>query len=333
MRVALTPEDKTRIGALLDDLAARYPSAEAPAFLSEAPVLSHELPLAVRRALLEFRLKEPSPLCIISGYPLDDARIGPTPAHWKERQRHVVPLREEMLLVLLSFLLGDPIAWATQQDGALVHDIAPIPGHEKEQLGSSSAEELTWHTEDAFHPLRGDYLGMMCMRNHERVPTTLAAVDIAELDAPTLKVLFQPHFTIRPDNSHLRKNRGDAAPSEAAHDRIEEMNTRPEKIPVLFGSPDAPYCRLDPYFMDEPEDPEARAALDRLVALINRHLQNVTLEAGDVCFIDNFKAVHGRRPFKARFDGTDRWLKRVNITRDLRRSRAFRAAADSRLLL
>jgi Fe(II)/alpha-ketoglutarate-dependent arginine beta-hydroxylase len=335
MRVALTSEDKIRIGALLDELATRHPSAESPEFLAEAPVLSHELPLAVRRALVEFRLKELSPFCIISGYPLDDARIGPTPIHWKDRQRHVVPLREEMLLVLFSFLLGDPIAWATQQDGALVHDIAPIAGHEKEQLGSSSAEELTWHTEDAFHPFRGDYLGMMCMRNLERVPTTLAAVDLAELDASTRQVLFQPHFTIRPDNSHLRKNRCDAAPIqlEAAHDRIEEMKARPEKIPVLFGSPDAPYCRLDPYFMDEPEDPEAREALNRLVALINRRLQNVTLEAGDVCFIDNFRAVHGRRPFKARFDGTDRWLKRVNITRDLRRSRACRGAADSRLLL
>ncbi|MBP2478023.1 putative NAD(P)/FAD-binding protein YdhS [Crossiella equi] len=34
----------------------------------------------------------------------------------------------------------------------------------------------------------------------------------------------------------------------------------------------------------------------------------------------NKRAVHGRRPFTARYDGTDRWLRRINITADLRRS-------------
>ncbi|HVR99970.1 MAG TPA: guanitoxin biosynthesis L-enduracididine beta-hydroxylase GntD [Thermoanaerobaculia bacterium] len=336
IRVVLSQEDRKSVEALLDDLSTLYGSAEDPEFLAEAPVLAHELPRAVRRALNEFRLKEPaSALCVISGYPLDDSRIGPTPSHWKERQRHVIPLREEFLLVLLAFLLGDPIAWATQQDGALVHDIAPIKEHQGEQLGSGSTEELNWHTEDAFHSFRGDYLGMMCMRNRDRVPTTIAALDVAELDARTLEVLFQPHFTIRPDNSHLRKNRVDPEQDQlgVAHDRIEEMRTSPEKVAVLFGSPAAPYSRLDPYFMDEPEDPEAREALNRLIRLVDGLIQDLPLEAGDICFIDNFKAVHGRRPFKARFDGTDRWLKRVNITRDLRRSRAARTSAESRLLM
>lgn len=104
-------------------------------------------------------------------------------------------------------------------------------------------------------------------------------------------------------------------------------------MPCCSAAPDAPYCRLDPYFMDPPEDPAAREALDRLIRLINSHLEEVVLEPGEFCFIDNFKAVHGRRPFKARYDGQDRWLKRVNITRDLRRSRGSRPSSESRLLL
>ena len=86
-------------------------------------------------------------------------------------------------------------------------------------------------------------------------------------------------------------------------------------------------------FMDPPENPEARAALDRLIRLIGSRLEEMVLDPGEFCFIDNFKAVHGRRSFKARFDGTDRWLKRVNIMRDLRRSRGLRARSESRLLL
>lgn len=337
MNLTLNETEKASILDLVNGLAARYGSAEDPDFLAQTTVFAHQLPLRVRQFLNEFRLFEPSSaICRILGYPIDDGEIGPTPSHWKERQKRCLPVKEEILLVLLGSLLGDVIAWSTQQDGAVVHDIAPVKGHEKEQLGSGSAEELTWHTEDAFHPYRGDYLGMMCLRNPDQVPTTFAALDVSGLDAETLSLLFQPHYTIRPDESHLRKNRvGPVAGGalEAAHERIEKMHTRPEKIPVLLGSREAPYCRLDPYFMDPPEDPEARAALQRLIELMDHRLEDLVLGSGEICFIDNFKAVHGRRPFKARFDGTDRWLKRINITRDLRRSREARPSSESRLLL
>jgi Fe(II)/alpha-ketoglutarate-dependent arginine beta-hydroxylase len=336
LKIFLSPEENAAIAEILGELAARYDSVESLELLAEAAVLAHELPRRVRRTLNDFRLHEPaSAVCRSAGYAIKDDEIGPTPAHWKERQRHCVPVKEEILLVLLSSLLGDPIAWATQQDGAVVHDIAPIREHENEQLGSGSAQELTWHTEDAFHPFRGDYIAMMCLRNHERVPTTFAPVEVAGLSAEDLSLLFEPHFTIRPDESHLRKNRVDAEGGEtleAAHDRIEAMKSRPEKIPIFSGSPDSPYCRLDPYFMDPPELPAAREALNHLFALVDSRLEDMVLEAGEFCFIDNFKAVHGRRPFKARFDGTDRWLKRVNITRNLRLSRTARPAAESRLI-
>lgn len=336
MKIILNEEEKAEILGLLDEASARFCSSEQPEFLAEATLLAHELPRRVRRALNDLRLFEPpESMCVISGYPIDEEKIGPTPGHWKERQRHCIPVREEILLVMLGSLLGDVISWSTQQDGAVVHDIAPIQGHEKEQLGSGSQEELTWHIEDAFHPFRGDYLGMMCLRNPDRIPTTFAVVDVSELDAKTIGTLFEPHFTIRPDNSHLKKNRMEPADENlaAAHERIEEMLTRPEKIPVLFGDPRAPYCRLDPYFMDPPECEEAREALDRLIRLVDSRIHDVPLEPGEFCFIDNFRGVHGRRPFRARYDGTDRWLKRINITRDLRRSRSARSAPESRMLL
>ena len=56
--------------------------------------------------------------------------------------------------------------------------------------------------------------------------------------------------------------------------------------------------------MDPVPDPRAQAALDHLVAAIERDLQEVVLSPGDLCFIDNFKAVHGRRPFKAATAGS-----------------------------
>lgn len=337
-RVTLQHEEVEAIRELLDELAARYDSTESAEFQDAAPLAAQELPLRLRRAFAEFKLREPASVMIVSGWPVDQEAIGPTPPHWNRRQGVSRALREEMLLVLYGELLGEAIAWSTQQNGYLVHDILPIEGHQHEQLGSGSEEPLTWHTEDAFHPCRGDYLGMLCLRNPDRVPTTVFFGEHLDLPEDQVRVLMQPRFRIRPDESHLPKNRSgdqDLDPVLArAYARIEQMNTRPEKIPVLSGDPARPYLRLDPYFMDRlDEDPEAQAALDAMTAQIDEKIGDLVLEAGDFCFIDNFRAVHGRKPFKARFDGTDRWMKRINVTRDLRKSREMRRTPESRVIL
>ena len=41
------------------------------------------------------------------------------------------------------------------------------------------------------------------------------------------------------------------------------------------------------------------------------------LDAGDLLVIDNRRAVHGRSKFRARFDGTDRWLQRTFVVDEL----------------
>jgi len=48
-------------------------------------------------------------------------------------------------------------------------------------------------------------------------------------------------------------------------------------------------------------------------------VERVVLRPGDVAFLDNYRVVHGREPFTPRYDGHDRWLKRVNLIRDIRR--------------
>lgn len=338
MRVVMNEDEAHEVRNLCRELASQHGSPETPEFLENASVYAHELPQRLRRCLNEFRLKEPtSAALILSGYPIDEEKIGATPSHWKLQEQRKRVCEEEMALVLLGSLLGDCIGWATQQDGHIVHDILPIKGMEHEQLGSGSEELLWWHTEDAFHEARGDYLGMLCLRNPDRVPTTFLALGDIPIDPQVRRKLFEPQFTIRPDESHLKKNKSDVTPIDAdlesSYQRIEEMNSTPNKIPVLFGDPRAPYIRIDPYFMDPAQDPEAQEALNTLIRAIDERIDDLVLEAGDICFIDNFQGVHGRKPFKARYDGKDRWLKRINIVRDLRRSRTMRPAADQRVIL
>jgi L-asparagine oxygenase len=325
---------------LLRDLTERHRSVEDPEFLRVLPVAAHELPKRIRLFLNDFRLSEPAGVCLLSGYPVDQDKIGQTPDHWKNRQTPSPTLHEEMFFMLAGSLLGDVFGWSTQQNGYLMHDVIPIKGHEREQIASGSEQLIWWHTEDAFHPLKGDYVALMCLRNPDRVATTVASGDRIPWDEQDLGTLFEPNYYIRPDESHQPKNRGAGVADgetarllEAAYDRIMEMNTNPRKRPILFGDRRSPYLCLDPYFMDIDQiDGPARQALEKLIKAIDSSLEPLVLQPGDCCFIDNYRAVHGRNPFKARHDGNDRWLKRLNITRDLRGSRSARLSSSSRVV-
>jgi hypothetical protein len=312
-RFELSSEEVGAILPLVRDVASQHGSVEEADFLDSASTYAQELPRRIRQFLNAFRLMEPSGVCVISGYPVDDAKIGKTPAHWRKEPGSSATLEEEVFLNLCGALLGDAIAWAHQRDGLICQDLVPIEGHKEEMLGSGSERDLVWHTEDARYSYRGDYIGLMCLRNPDAVPTTFTSIDKVHLDPNQTEVLFEPRFVFRPDPSHPTDNKR-------------------EKASVLFGDPRSPYVRFDPYSMDQPETEEARSAMDYLIGAIDENLTGVALLPGECLFIDNYKAVHGRSSFKARFDGTDRWLKRINIARDLRKSRSVREAPASRVI-
>jgi Fe(II)/alpha-ketoglutarate-dependent arginine beta-hydroxylase len=330
-RLQIHRSEVDQLNRLLDEQAADLWPLDTEEALHRAAVLAHRLPERMQERLAAFRLEQTSGVLCISGYEVDQDRLGPTPSHWRDRPEHSPAHREELTLVMLGTLLGHPFAWATQQDGRLIHDVVPIKGHEQEQLGSSSEALLTWHTEDAFHPLRGDYLTFACLRNPYGAATTVGYADDLDLPDGAREVLLQERFGIRPDESHLAKNNSE--PGREAFDDINEMQRNPQLVAVLFGDPERPYIRADPYFMVVPDgDQEAQWALDAFVEAMDKAMFDMVLDDGDFAFIDNYRVVHGRKPFKARHDGTDRWLKRINLTLDLRKSRAARPVAAVRAI-
>lgn len=339
--ITIAETDLSSINTLLQRLCQRYGSIDDPDFMRESPVYAHELPRPLRAGLNSFRLKESHGALAIRGYQVNDELIGPTPGHWKS---HPVPspaVAEEIFFFLCSSLLGDPIGWATQQDGRVMHDVLPIEEHKNEQLGSGSEQLLTWHTEDAFHPLRTDYVGLMCLRNPDGVATTYASVQDLRLPGHVVRELRKPQFPIRPDRSHLPQTAAGSRQLTAGEQNLlkrsyawmMEIDAKPPREAVLFGDEQAPFLRIDPYFMGGVyADSRAGPALDAIIAEIDRVITEYVLSPGEILFLDNYQAVHGRVPFKARFDGTDRWLKRLNIVRDLRKSRASRISAEHRLI-
>lgn len=334
-RHVLSAEELTQIQSLLSTIRQQHTTFDED-LLKNAHLYAHELPRGVRKFLNDFKYLEPEGgVCVISGVPIDDEKIGPTPPHWDVREGAARTFEEELLFILFSLLLGDLVGWATQQNGYLIHNVMPIREYENSQLGAGSAQKLWWHIEDAFHPYRGDYVGLMCLRNPDEIPTTIGCVSKIQMEPAHLDILFEPHFKIRPDESHDPKNNAQshvAGLQSTAFKRIHDMNVNPVAFPVLFGAPDSPYVRIDPFYMEPPETDEAQAALNALINCIEENLSDVLLRPGDYLFIDNFRTVHGRKPFKARYDGKDRWLKRVNITRDLRKSRPARHSCMSPII-
>jgi L-asparagine oxygenase len=243
-------------------------------------------------------------LHVLRGLGVDDA-LGPTPRDWATAG--AAGARWDVILLLLSTAMGTPIAWEGQQDGRFVHNIVPSPGHEHEQTGASSAALLSPHTEDAFHPGRAHLLLLGCMRNHDHVATTAASVRKVTLDDADVALLSRPALPILPDNAYAEARRFPGAPP---------------KVPTLWPSEHGLTLRFDPAYtpLDEAA-PAYRAAYARLESELSRVSVAVRLQPGEVLVIDNDLVVHGRVPFRARYDGTDRWLKRASVRVPGRRTR------------
>ncbi|MEU4160008.1 arginine beta-hydroxylase, Fe(II)/alpha-ketoglutarate-dependent [Actinoplanes sp. NPDC026670] len=338
--LALTPQENAEFAPMLTELAAAYDTIENPELIRRAPVLARQLPARLLTFLEEYRLGEPSAVCLLSGLDVDEKTIGPTPEHWRDSQYGSRAFPLEIFFLLCGSRLGDVFGWATQQDGRIMHDVLPIKGHENYEIGSNSLQHLSWHTEDAFHPCRGDYVALMCLKNPDDVETVICDAGDLDWSALDTEALYEAEFTQMPDNSHRPENTS-VSTGDPVIDRlrqrsfalIQSWNDDPEKRPVLFGDRQDPYMALDPYHMKTEGWPDRSAkAFDGLCEQIETHMRGVALRPGDLVFVDNFRAVHGRKSFRARYDGTDRWLKRLNITRNLRGSRAWRPAPDNRVI-
>jgi len=298
--------------------------------LKDISIFAFKLPERLIKFIMNYKLDEnDAGVCIIKGFTVDNNKIGPTPNHWRDEKADERTMKYSLFLQLCSSILGDTVSWSTQQAGNIVHNIVPIVGDEYKQVGSGTLVELCWHTEEAFHPLRCDYLGLFCLRNSECAGTTFASINSCHIPDHEKQQLFNSQYTIYPDNAHITE----AQAGGFRNKQMDAMLNQPEKMPVLFGDYNDPYLCIDPYYMDQNnDDPLAEIALKNIISEINRNIHSVVLESGDLLFIDNYRAVHGRKVFKADYSGVGRWLKRVNIVRDLRKSRAHREGFASRMI-
>jgi L-asparagine oxygenase len=288
---------------------------DATEWVDDARRAWDEAPVGLRRPLREFRRDSgPRGAMLLRNLPVDEHGLPATPTVNGSVQRTVaVPAA---VLMMIATGLGDPAAFLPEKTGALVQDVVPVPGKEEFQ-GNAGSVLLEWHTENAFHPNRPDYVMLLCLRqDHEGVAglrTSCARTVLPMLTDQAREALFSREFvTQAPPSFGLGS---DGAVEHA----------------VLFGAEEDPNLQVD-LAATTAQTPRAAAALEELRDRFNDASQTLRLRPGDLAIVDNRVTVHGRTGFAPRYDGKDRWLQRTFVMNDLRRSR-FQRPGDGYVLV
>lgn len=310
-QLTLTAEEHDAFRALATDLVDHDPVSQTDDFVLAAQLAAANLPERVRRVAARFRRDgSPSGGLLIRNLPVEP--LPPTPDHADYGLGITLPAAR--VFSLASALFGDQFGFQPELAGHIIQDILPVSGFEDTQQSISSRALLELHCETVFTDNRADYIGLLCLRpDPERIAGTVlasTAMLLPLLDRRTLAVLSEPRFSTTVDGSFLRGSGLD-----------HPIVVGP--IKVLDGSPQRPRIRCD-FAETKGLDSEAQAALDLLYRVACDAILEVRLEAGDLLLIDNHDAFHGRTSFNRHGDGTDRWLLRTFISKDLSRSRVHR---------
>jgi Fe(II)/alpha-ketoglutarate-dependent arginine beta-hydroxylase len=323
--VELGERDAAAVNRLVDQLMVAWRTSREPyAVVGKARELAGALPEGLRDVLVRFADGSAVPALVICGMPLQP--LPATPGHWSGAEDD----RSSLVLLLIAEALGASFGWSTQQAGRLVHDVVPTIGDECVQIGSNSAEALTLHSEDAFHPFRAEWIALLCLRNPCRVATLVSAIDSVELTDDEWAALREPAFPLLADLAHHPSR----APDAQATNSLETPAAESTFLPTLAWDErrGVESLRFDPYYTGPARTRRHAAALDALTSQFEQNRIEVGLEPGDLLVLDNHRTVHGRAAFAAAYQEDERWLKRVCVTGDLDGSRSARHSAACRVV-
>ncbi|WP_436863554.1 hypothetical protein [Acinetobacter haemolyticus] len=316
-KIVPNQQENNQIRQLLDYIIHDCKLVDQYDFLEKAPVFSHELPRSIREELYKFKRHESYAALHISKNPVLK-EVEPTPSKLIELENGYKLNDAKILLGLYGSLLGEGIGFTSQRGGSVYNNI--IPFKELQHVPNSSSgsnKDFGFHVEDAFHPSRAEFLGLVCMRNEERAPTTVACIDGISLTEREKDILFQDRFYI----SHN--------PIHETSDVIEE-----EGQAILFGSRDNPYVRINAALLKlEKNNQEEINAVNKVLNHFVENKKSVILESSDCIFVDNYRCAHARDAYEPFFGDNARWLARVVFASDLKKSRGLRATNISRSIV
>ncbi|MER5768952.1 TauD/TfdA family dioxygenase [Streptomyces sp. NPDC001985] len=209
-------------------------------------------------------------------------------------------------LGLIRILGCTPFAVSYENDGRLIRNVVPNPAASGTTSSWGADSEFYWHSDNPHQPFgppgsdprlyTPPYLTFYAVRNEERVPTQIAALDdvVIRLDEPTRDALLTHDFEV------------------GAPDSNDGAATGPlVKAPVLEPGPDGRhrvrYDRGTTFGSSE----RAREALERWCAALDTiPSAELVLDTGDFLIFDNLRVLHRRKAFTPAPEARARWLRR-----------------------
>jgi L-asparagine oxygenase len=231
---------------------------------------------------------------------LDIGNIPPTPSNLLET---FDTKKASSLLLEYAKGFGHPIGYLQEQRGQIVQNIFPIRRQAEHQISSSSKVNLELHTETAFHAYIPDYLLLLCLRGDSNAGTTYSLLSdiLKDIHVGIVEVLKKNLFKTSIDDSFRLNGEDDYFTT----------------VPVISRDINNRYIMKYDRTVMTGITTEAQMALNVFTKAIERNTQTVFLKAGDLLVLDNNITVHGRTAFEARYDGTDRWVQRTVVRKEI----------------
>lgn len=207
------------------------------------------------------------------------------------------------LLISAALKYGYPVSYIQEQEGSLIQNVIPVHKTEYEQISTSSKVQLALHTETAFHPHKPDYVMLLCLRGDPTAVTTYADVDdiVQLLDNEMISYLQDFAYCTGVDESFKGLDK-----------KYKEVI-----LPVLKKIDNNEYNLLYDEDLMKPTNILASMALEKFSEAVSKCTKEIVLKTGDLLIINNNKVIHGRKPFQPKYDGTDRWVQRVLVRKQL----------------
>ena len=213
------------------------------------------------------------------------------------------------------------IAYEAEGYGKLYQDILPIYSMASVQTSVGSNTELEIHTEQAFSKLRPDIISLACLRGDINAFTYILPVNriIKNITKKEMELLYQPLWKMGVDISFKLHGK-----------EFMEGDIR-GPFAILNGSRNDPQLIFDQDLMFGITK-ESQKLIAKIVAIYYQHRITHNLKPGEIIFIDNRRAVHGRSSFSPNYDGYDRFLIRCFGTLDYEKSREARSPEYPRMI-
>ena len=285
------------------------PSLTPELYCSQVNIASIHVPERINTLLQNFAHKGTNTgFLLIRRIPIDELPSTPENNNCKIGEQTVLAKIQSILVSVISNM----IAYEAEGYGRLYQDVIPVKSMEKNQTSISSSVELEIHTEQAFSKLRPDILSLACLRGNEKAYTYILPVRsiINNVTETELEMLKTPLWNTGVDLSFKLNGHefieGDIRGPMSIIRGYKDPRLENEDPRLTF---DDPLLVFDQDLMSGITD-ESNEMIKKIVDIYYKHRLSHNLTPGEIIFIDNNRAVHGRSPFTPKYDGLDRFLVR-----------------------